>query len=213
MDNIKINNSSSSNIIHLNDNFPNKGGISVNIKGNHNLVELIGNCQIQGNLTINIIANHSVVSLNSVSVTKNLTISILPAGGGLPSSYYSVTVGEGTIFNGNTNFVLAETNNDCHVGKGCLFANNITLKTSDSHFIYDVNSNTRLNIARSINISDNVWICENVSILKGASIGKDSVIGCNSVVSRHFDASNVIIAGNPAKIVKENIYWKVAPNR
>lgn len=191
MDNIKINNSSSSNIIHLNDNFPNKGGISVNIKGNHNLVELIGNCQIQG----------------------NLTISILPAGGGLPSSYCSVTVGEGTIFNGNTNFVLAETNNDCHVGKGCLFANNITLKTSDSHFIYDVNSNTRLNIARSINISDNVWICENVSILKGASIGKDSVIGCNSVVSRHFDASNVIIAGNPAKIVKENIYWKVAPNR
>ncbi|BDZ04334.1 hypothetical protein V3C52_16535 [Escherichia coli] len=46
-----------------------------------------------------------------------------------------------------------------------------------------------------------MWIGENVTILPGACIGNGVVIGANSVVRGEIP-NNVIIAGVPAKIVK-----------
>ena len=39
-------------------------------------------------------------------------------------------------------------------------------------------------------------------ILKGVTIGENSVVGANAVVSRDVPA-NVVVAGNPAVVVKE----------
>ena len=44
-------------------------------------------------------------------------------------------------------------------------------------------------------------------ILKGVTIGDNCIIGAGSIVTKPFDKGNVIIAGVPAKIVKENINW------
>lgn len=53
-------------------------------------------------------------------------------------------------------------------------------------------------------IGDNVWVGANVMILKGVSIGSNSVIAAGSVVTKDIPA-NCIAAGNPAKVVKENL--------
>lgn len=53
-----------------------------------------------------------------------------------------------------------------------------------------------------INIGKNVWIGDSVSILRGVHIGENTIIGANSVVTKSFPA-NVVIAGNPARILKE----------
>ena len=56
---------------------------------------------------------------------------------------------------------------------------------------------------KAITIGDDVWIGANVSILKGANIGNGCIIGTGSVVIKGNYPDNSIIAGNPAKVVKE----------
>ncbi len=50
-------------------------------------------------------------------------------------------------------------------------------------------------------IEDDVFIGMNCLILKGVTIGRGSVIGAGSVVTRSIP-SNVVAAGNPAKVVR-----------
>lgn len=51
-------------------------------------------------------------------------------------------------------------------------------------------------------IEDDVLIAANVSVLKGVRVGRGAVIGIGSVVLRDVP-SYTIVAGNPAKIVRE----------
>lgn len=51
-------------------------------------------------------------------------------------------------------------------------------------------------------IKDKVWIGENVSILPGVTVGEAAIIGANSVVTKDVPA-RAIVAGNPAKILKQ----------
>lgn len=53
-------------------------------------------------------------------------------------------------------------------------------------------------------IGENVWIGASARICKGVTIGDNAVIAANSVVT-HDVPANAIAAGNPARIVKENI--------
>jgi acyl-[acyl carrier protein]--UDP-N-acetylglucosamine O-acyltransferase len=64
------------------------------------------------------------------------------------------------------------------------------------------------NKEKEIEIGDHVWIGSNVRVLKGVKIGKNNVIAAGSVVSKSFPEENVLIAGNPARIIKINIDWK-----
>lgn len=53
-------------------------------------------------------------------------------------------------------------------------------------------------------IGENVMIGNNARICKGVTIGDNCIVGANAVVTKSVPA-NCIVAGNPAKIVKENI--------
>ncbi len=57
---------------------------------------------------------------------------------------------------------------------------------------------------KPVMIEDNVWLGYGVKVLKGVHIGKNSLIGANSVVTKDIPA-NVIVAGNPCRIIKEII--------
>lgn len=50
-------------------------------------------------------------------------------------------------------------------------------------------------------IGENCWIGANVRICKGVTIGDNSVVAACSVVTKDVPA-NCIVAGNPAKVVK-----------
>lgn len=57
---------------------------------------------------------------------------------------------------------------------------------------------------KPIIIGENCWIGEFSRICKGVTIGVGSIVAANAVVTKDVPP-NSIVAGNPAKIVKENI--------
>jgi len=91
------------------------------------------------------------------------------------------------------------------IGESCGLSRNVKVMASDGHPIYQ--NNVRINGAQDIILGDNIWVADNVTVLKGVRVGSGSVIGINAVVTKSVP-DNAIVAGNPAKVVKENITWK-----
>jgi len=114
----------------------------------------------------------------------------------------SLTLGRGYI---NSNSVIACCNK-ITIGDGAAIARNVYIYDGDHHSIVDDNENI-LNKSESINIGKNVWIGVGSIILKGVNIGDGSIIGAGAVVNKNIPA-NCIAAGNPAKVIRENVRWK-----
>lgn len=53
-------------------------------------------------------------------------------------------------------------------------------------------------------IGDNVYIGSGAILFGKIKIANNITIGANATVNKNFDISNVVIAGSPAKVVKEN---------
>ena len=94
-----------------------------------------------------------------------------------------------------------------YIGEDCMLSYGIEFRTSDGHVIYDANTKKCLNPPDNINIGNHVWIGRNSTILKGSVISNNSVVGANSLVNKKFIEENCIIAGIPAKVVKQEINW------
>lgn len=54
----------------------------------------------------------------------------------------------------------------------------------------------------SVKIEENAWIGANVTILPGVTVGKNAIVAADSTVTKDVP-SNVIVAGSPAKVIKE----------
>ena len=119
----------------------------------------------------------------------------------------------GSILFGNNNKILGRTHlaetegRKIVLGNGCLFSTNVIFRTGDSHSILDVRTGERINHADSIIIGNRVWFGNNTTILKGAKISDDTIVATGAIVTQNFTQKNVIIAGTPAKIVKEEVKW------
>ena len=56
--------------------------------------------------------------------------------------------------------------------------------------------------AAPVEIGENCWIGANAVILPEVKLLPGTIVGAGSVVTRGFGESNIVIAGNPAKIVR-----------
>lgn len=93
------------------------------------------------------------------------------------------------------------------VGNNCLFSDFINILT-DGHSVIDKTTRELINKNRAdIQIGNHVWIGFGATLLKNSYIGNDCIVANSAVVTKPFKENNVIIAGNPAKIVKRNINW------
>jgi hypothetical protein len=93
------------------------------------------------------------------------------------------------------------------IGQNCMFANDIDIRTGDSHSIIERATGLRINVGGNINIGNHVWVAAHSIILKGVSIADDCVVGTGAVVVKSIEEPGVIVAGNPATIIKRNITW------
>jgi acetyltransferase-like isoleucine patch superfamily enzyme len=88
--------------------------------------------------------------------------------------------------------------NNVNIGANCMIV--------DTDF-HPLDANIRMELPQTaqtapITIEDNVFIGMNCLILKGVTIGQKSVVGAGSVVT-HDVPSEIIVAGNPANVIRD----------
>lgn len=113
-----------------------------------------------------------------------------------------ISIGSGCGISGSTIYAMKEIT----IGDNVLIGGNCKIIDNDFH---PLPASQRMDQQvedikkRPITIGDGSFIGANSIILKGTILGKNCVVGAGSVVSGTFP-DNVIIAGNPARIIKEN---------
>ena len=85
------------------------------------------------------------------------------------------------------------------IGYDCIIAWDVFISDSNWH---DISGVTRIS---PISIGDHVWISHGVSVLKGAVIPSGCIVGAKSLVTNVFDTEKSLIAGIPAKLIKNNV--------
>lgn len=93
------------------------------------------------------------------------------------------------------------------MGSYCNLSFNIWVRNADAHLIYSTETKERLNPTKSIYVGDHVWLGQSVILLKGTQIGSGSIVGAGAVVSGKKIPSNTSWAGNPARQIKDKIFW------
>lgn len=110
-----------------------------------------------------------------------------------------IEIGDNVAFNNNIFICSANT---VRIGNNCLIGEGVSIHDFEAHGTLPQERHN-LGAVKQVIIGDNVWIGSKVIILKGAVIGDNSIIAVGSVVLGKEYPPNVIIGGNPAKVIKE----------
>lgn len=86
------------------------------------------------------------------------------------------------------------------IGDGCMFANSAYISDADWHGLYD--RATPVGNTLPITLEENVWIGDRAVVGKGVKIGRNSIVAAGAVVVKDVPP-NVVVGGNPAKVIKE----------
>lgn len=84
-----------------------------------------------------------------------------------------------------------------YIGDYVRFGPNVGILSSN-HDLYNRDSYS----TKSIKIGDYCWIGMNALIMSGVELGPSTIVGGGSVVTKSFPEGYVVIAGNPAKVIK-----------
>ncbi len=92
------------------------------------------------------------------------------------------------------------------IGEDCMFSSEIVIRTHNEHHIFDWNTYERMNRPKDVVIGNQVWVGYRTVFLAGTHIGTGSIVGAGTVTSSHF-GEHVLLAGCPAKVIRENVCW------
>jgi len=142
------------------------------------------------------------ISGNNISIGRSFT-AIGEPGNRVEIGVWGRSAGEGRVVIGESCLMSPgsriSASDEIVLGDGVMLANGAYITDCDWHTIHD-------RMVRSepapVRIGNNVWLGDHATVLKGVTIGDNSVLAARAVVTRDVPA-NVVVAGNPAQVVKE----------
>lgn len=97
------------------------------------------------------------------------------------------------------------------IGPDAMLSWGITIRTYDSHAIFDLQTMKQLNRPKPVVIGAHAWIAQDVTIMPGVHVGTGAIVGAASLVTRDV-ASKSLVAGIPAKLIREGVTWTRDPH-
>lgn len=119
---------------------------------------------------------------------------------------YNISVGKQFYANFDCTFLDVcpiEFGDNCMLGPGCQIL-------TPTHPLHPVKRNSGLEGGKPIKVGNNAWFGGNVTILPGVTLGDNVVVAAGAVVTKSF-GDNVVLGGNPAKVIKEIELEESAP--
>lgn len=107
----------------------------------------------------------------------------------------NISVGKGFLLQQNCTFM---DRGGIEIGEGTFIAPKVNIITINHDFSPQNRSTT---LCKGVKIGKRVWIGVNATILPSVCIGDNSIIAAGAVVTKNIPP-NVIVGGNPAKIIK-----------
>jgi len=160
--------------------------------------------ELKGNLELN--SNCNINSGRSTIVRMDKDARMLVKGSFQIFYDADIVVFEGGILNIGSGYINSNLKLRCSnsiiIGNDCAISHDVTIMDSDFHNIDYANHEK----SAPVNIGNHVWIGSRAMILKGVTIGDGAIIGAGSVVTKDVPTQS-IVAGVPAKVIKENIEW------
>ena len=108
-----------------------------------------------------------------------------------------ITIGDYVLVSPGTRISASD---EITIGDSVMIANGVYITDSDWHGLYD--RTVRDEQVAPVHIGENAWIGDHALVLKGVTIGRNSVVAARAVVTKDVP-DNVVVAGNPARVVKE----------
>jgi acetyltransferase-like isoleucine patch superfamily enzyme len=157
-------------------------GVPVIFKKKGSVLKIGDNCSIRSTFLSNLVGiNHRTIIVTRTEVAKINIGNNVGISGATIYARKGITIGDNTLIGGNVKIL----DNDFHPIE-------VEARNRDDKDMIR---------SKEIIIGKNCFIGCNSIILKGSEIGDGTVIGAGSVVSGVFKG-NVVIAGNPAKVVR-----------
>lgn len=168
-------------------------------------INKLSNIKCNGKLVIGTKENPKSREETRVMVEKNGKINIngyFKIGAGSDIRVFEnaeLNLGTG-YFNSNVQIVCKEK---ITIGNDVAVARDVIIRDTDAHDI--LNENHIKN--KPVKIGDHVWIGTRAIIMKGVTIGEGAIIAAGAIVTKDVQPHS-IVAGVPAKIIRESVEWK-----
>lgn len=113
---------------------------------------------------------------------------------------YGCNIHVGEDFYANFGCVILDVC-EVRIGKNCMLAPQVGIYTA-THPLDPTERNSGKELGKPVTIGDNCWIGGHAVINPGVTLGDNVVVASGAVVTKSF-GDNVVIGGNPAKVIKE----------
>jgi acetyltransferase-like isoleucine patch superfamily enzyme len=114
-----------------------------------------------------------------------------------------VYIGDNSYLGDGCNLLAVK---ELRIGKKCSISWHVLFMDTSSHPLGFAGEIPETKIAPIV-VEDHVWIGCRAVILKGVTVGTGSIIANNAVVTKDVPP-RTMVAGNPARVIKEDVIWE-----